>query len=110
MNTIEDKVKTAIELAELVKPTAEEQSEPPPRPSRVFLNRGILEMLVNELREMETADPFNNELRQWAEALVEAFDAITAAYDDIRERMINIRGVVPEVYAHLYLKKQEIVA
>jgi hypothetical protein len=52
---------------------------------------------------LETVDPGNERLRQWAEDLVEAHDAIAAAYDDIWERMVEIRGIRPEDYAHLYL-------
>ena len=57
--------------------------------------RPPLEILVGKLREMETADPFNNQLRSWAEVLVEAFDAIAAAYDDIHERMAASGGGCP---------------
>jgi len=96
-------IETAAALAEQVKPL--EPDEDKPKLSIVVFAeyRRMLERLVIELRDMETVDPYNNQLREWAEDLVEAFDAVSAAYDEIHDRMIAVRGMWPESYAHLYL-------
>ena len=70
-----------------------------------YLCHSQIKELIDELREMETVDRFNDELREGAEQLLADFKKLADEYNDLRDRTYWVRGCHPESYAHLYIAK-----
>jgi hypothetical protein len=53
--------------------------------------RGLAK-LMRELREMEAVDPNNDQLREWAEELLEEFEKLAAECQELQDRTNSIRS------------------
>jgi hypothetical protein len=64
-----------------------------------------LTRLIDDLRNMETVDPFNGDLRERAEKLLAEFERMAEEFSELEERTFYVRGSTPELYAQFYIGK-----